>query len=67
MPYAGYFWVRSGRLFAPTSATSPLMMGRGWRDRAFADYVAAVPSQIYQLQFQPWETGEMFPILEKLV
>lgn len=68
MPYEGYFWVRSGALLLPGPAATTLTVGSGWSDRdaAIADGIAQVPSLIYQLRFKPWETTEVFPLLEKL-
>lgn len=67
-PYAGYFWLRSGRLASPTAPAQPLAIGYGWSsyDLDLADGVAQTPLRLFHLQRCLLEAPDLLPITSKL-
>lgn len=67
--HGGYFWLGSGQVSSPSQPDFALPVGSSWSNHlaALADSVAQTPLTIYQLQFEPWETADLFPILNRLL
>lgn len=67
--HGGYFWLGAGQVSSPSQPNFALPVGSSWSNHlvALADSVAQTSLTIYQLQFEPWETADLFPILNRLL